>query len=263
LAADRELSIALRIVNMTKTMCALWLAAGVVIPGTPTHTLSATGEQTVPSPRQFIKTSDKQLREWAITSPPPEYPRTSLAKRVTGVVVAAVLFNEKGTTEAVDIIQSPDAETGSAVRDAVMQWKIKPIMAGLVANATLAFYFHMKGRDGVVLNPAEMRGDQPWREERETRGRAAREADHRSGVSSAVNSVEHTAPRHSRSGTFGEGHEKGAVNIPFEEVLLRGPAELPVARHIVIDCRDPLDLCAMPVHWLVSNGFGQVSILRR
>jgi hypothetical protein len=26
--------------------------------------------------------------------------------------------------------------------------------------------------------------------------------------------------------TFGEGHEKGAVNIPFEEVLLRGPAEL-------------------------------------
>ena len=199
---------------MTKTMCALWLAAGVVIPGTPTHTLSATGEQTVPSPRQFIKTSDKQLREWAITSPPPEYPRTSLAKRVTGVVVAAVLFNEKGTTEAVDIIQSPDAETGSAVRDAVMQWKIKPIMAGLVAKATLAFYFHMKGRDGVVLNPAEMRGDQPWREERETRGRAAREADHRSGVSSAVNSVEHTAPRHSRSGHLRRGSREGRGEHP-------------------------------------------------
>lgn len=63
--------------------------------------------------------------------------------------------------------------------------------------------------------------------------------------------------------TFGEGHEKGAVNIPFEEVLLRGPAELPVSRHIVIDCRDPLDLGAMAVHWLASNGFGQVSILRR
>jgi hypothetical protein len=27
--------------------------------------------------------------------------------------------------------------------------------------------------------------------------------------------------------------------------------------------RDPLDLCAMAGHWLVSNGFGQVSILRR
>jgi hypothetical protein len=53
------------------------------------------------------------------------------------------------------------------------------------------------------------------------------------------------------------------VNIPFEEVLLRGPAELSVARHIVIDCRDPLDLCAMAVHWLVSDGFGQVSVLRR
>jgi len=71
--------------------------------------------QTVPSPRRF-KTGDKQLRELAITSPPPEYPRASLAKRVTGVVVAAVLFDEKGAAAAVDIIQSPDAETGRAVR---------------------------------------------------------------------------------------------------------------------------------------------------
>ena len=110
---------------MTKIMFALSLAASVIIPGTLTHALSAMGEQTVPALRRF-KTGDKQLRELAITSPPPEYPRASLAKRVTGVVVAAVLFDEKGATEAVDIIQSPDAETGRAVRDAVMQWKIRP-----------------------------------------------------------------------------------------------------------------------------------------
>jgi TonB family protein len=249
---------------MTKSMCALWLAAGVVIAGTLTHGLSATGEQTVPSPRQFIKASDKQIREWAITSPPPEYPRASLAKRVTGVVVAAVLFNEKGTTEAVDIIQSPDAETGSAVRDAVMQWKIKPMMAGLVAKATLAFYFHMKGRDGVVLNPAEMRavispGAKNVKREDEPPVKQITEAEFRALSTQSSTLLLDIRDRE----TFGEGHEKGAVNIPFEEVLLRGPAELPVARHIVIDCRDPLDLCAMNVHWLVSNGFGQVSILRR
>jgi len=63
--------------------------------------------------------------------------------------------------------------------------------------------------------------------------------------------------------TFGEGHDEGAVNIPFGEVLTRGPAELPVSRRIVIDCRDPLEFCAMAVHWLASSGFGQVSILRR
>jgi len=63
--------------------------------------------------------------------------------------------------------------------------------------------------------------------------------------------------------TFGEGHDKGAVNIPFEEVLTRGLAELPVSRHIVIDCRDPLEFCAIARHWLASSRFGQVSVLRR
>jgi TonB family protein len=249
---------------MTKTMCALWLAASVVIPGTSTHALSAMGEQTVPAPRQFISTSDRQLRESAITSPAPEYPRASLAKRVTGVVVAAVLFNDKGANETVDIIQSPDAETGRAVRDAVMQWKIKPMMAGLTAKATLAFYFHMKGRHGVVLNPAEMRavispGAKNVKREDEPPVKHITDVEFRALSIQSSTLLLDIRDRE----TFGEGHEKGAVNIPFEEVLLRGAAELPVARHIVIDCRDPLDLCAMAVHWLVSNGFGQVSILRR
>lgn len=247
---------------MTKIMCALSLAASVIIPGTPTHALSAMGEQTVPAPRQFISTSDKQLREWAITSPPPEYPRASLAKRVTGVVVAAVLFNDKGANEAVDIIQSPDAETGRAVRDAVMQWRLRPMV--WAAKATLAFYFHMKGREGVVLNPAEMRaaispGAKHVKREDEPPVKQITDAEFRALATQSSTLVLDIRDRE----TFGEGHEKSAVNIPFEEVLLRGPAELPVSRHIVIDCRDPLDLCAMAVHWLVSNGFGQVSILRR
>ena len=246
---------------MTKTI-ALWLAVAIVIVGTPTHGLSAMGEQTVPSPRRFT-TGDAGLRELAITSPPPEYPRASLAKRVTGVVVAAVSFDEKGSTAAVEIIQSPDAETGRAVRDALMQWKIRP-MAGLVANATLAFYFHMKGSTGAVLTPAEMRavispGAKDVKRADEPPVKHITDAEFRALSTQPSTLLLDIRDRE----TFGEGHEKGAVNIPFEEVLLRGPAELPVSRHIVIDCRDPLELCAMSVHWLASNGFGQVSILRR
>jgi len=63
--------------------------------------------------------------------------------------------------------------------------------------------------------------------------------------------------------TFGEGHEKGAVNIPLTELLARGPAELPAARHLVIDCRDAPDFCAIGAHFLTSSGFALVSILRR
>jgi TonB family protein len=245
-------------------MLALWFLASILISGTLTHAQSAMAEQTAPSPRR-LKTGDKQIREFAITSPPPLYPRASLAKRVAGVVVAAVLFDEKGVTEAVEIIQSPDAETGRAVRDAVKQWKIRPMM-GMAARGTLAFYFHMKGRNGVVLSPEEMRKvispgakNVKREDEDEPPVKHITVAEFRAVASQSSTLLLDIRDRE----TFGEGHEKGAVNIPLDEVLTRAPAELPVSRHIVIDCRDPLDFCAMSVHWLASNGFDRVSILRR
>jgi TonB family protein len=244
---------------MKTTMCALWLVVSIAIPGTLTHAVSATNQRTVESTRRF-KTGDKQLREMAITSPAPEYPRTSLTKRVTGVVVAAVLFDEKGATEAVEIVQSPDAETGRAVRDAVMQWRIRPMM-GMAGRGTLAFYFHVKGRDGAVLSPEEMRAltnpnVKKVKREDEPPVKHITAAEFQALSTQANTLVLDIRDRE----TFDDGHEKGAVNIPFEELLMRGPAELPASRHIVIDCRDPLEFCAMSVHWLVSEGFRQVSI---
>ncbi len=245
---------------MKTTMCALWLAVSVATPGTLIHALSATNQQTVASSRRF-KTGDKQLREMAITSPAPEYPRTSLTKRVTGVVVAAVLFDEKGATEAVEILQSPDAETGRAVRDAVMKWRIR---SGLAAMTTLAFYFRMKDRDGFVLSPDQMRAvtnpnAKKVKREDEPPVKHITASEFRALSPQSNTLVLDIRDRE----TFREGHEKSAVNIPFEEVLMRAPAELPGSRHIVIDCLDPLEMCAMSVHWLVSEGFAQVSILRR
>jgi TonB family protein len=244
---------------MKTTMCALWLVVSIAIPGTLTHAVSATNQRTVESTRRF-KTGDKQLREMAITSPAPEYPRTSLTKRVTGVVVAAVLFDEKGATEAVEIVQSPDAETGRAVRDAVMQWRIRPMM-GMAGRGTLSFYFHVKGRDGAVLSPEEMRAltnpnVKKVKREDEPPVKHITAAEFQALSTQANTLVLDIRDRE----TFDDGHEKGAVNIPFEELLTRGPAELPASRHIVIDCRDPLEFCDMSVHCLVSEGFRQVSI---
>ena len=246
---------------MAATVFALWLAATGIILGTVTHALSATGEQTVRSGR--FKANDKQFRELAITSPTPAYPRPSLAKKVAGVVVASIRTNPTGATEAVAILQSPDAETGRAVHDALMQWTFKP-QVGIGGEGFLVFYFHMKGRDGVVLSPAEMRevtspGAKNVKREDEPPAKHITDADFRALSTRSSTLLLDIRDRE----TFGEGHEKGAVNIPFGEVLTRGPAELPVSRHIVIDCRDPLDYCAMAVHWLASSGFGQVSILRR
>jgi TonB family protein len=235
-------------------MWVLWFAAGIVSP-------QSVFPQSVPSGAR-LGTSDAHLRQWAIASPPPQYPRASLAKRVTGVVVVTTLFTEKGAPQAVDIIQSPDAETGRSVREALLLWRLKPMPVPV--EATLAFYFQMNGQTGVVLNPVEMRalispGAKNLKREDEPHVKHITEAEYR-----ALSTQPRTLLLDIRDReTFAEGHEKGAVNIPLREVLLRAPAELPVSRHVVIDCREPLDSCAMAVHWLASNGFERVSILRR
>ena len=247
---------------MSRALVAFCLCAGVIITGAVTPPLLATGEQTVPSAGRF-KAGDKELRDWASSSPPPVYPRASLEKRITGVVVAVIRIDAKGTPEAAEIVQSPDAATGRAVQDAVMQWRFRPPF-GAGGQGTLVFYFHLKGRDGVVLSPAEMRevtspGAKNVKREDEPPTKHLTEAEFRALSTRPGTLLLDIRDRE----TFGEAHEKGAVNIPFDELLTRGPAELPVSRHVVIDCRDPLELCAMAVHWLHSSGFPQVSILRR
>ena len=250
---------------MTRTAFALWLCASGVIPGTLGHVVPA-AEQKVDAGRRF-KTGDPQLRELATVSPAPAYPPASLAKKVTGVVVAGIRFDPKGATEAVDVVQSPDADTGRAVHDTLMRWAFRPT-TGMPGEGILFFYFHMKGRDGVVLSPAQMRdvinpGAKPThtRPEQEPPPKLITEAEFRK-----VSTLSSTLLLDIRDReTFAEGHEKGAVNIPFwsGEILARAPAELPMTRHVVIDCRDPLDLCALAVHQLTSEGFSQVSVLRR
>jgi rhodanese-related sulfurtransferase len=143
-----------------------------------------------------------------------------------------------------------------------MKWTFKPL--GPASEGTLVFYFHMKGREGVVLSPAEMRAvlnptAKNVKREEEPQARPITQAEFRALPTKPGPLLLDIRDRV----TFGEGHEKGAVNIPLRELLPRGPAELPAARHIVIDCRDPPDFCAVGAHFLTSSGFTLVSILQR
>ena len=117
--------------------------------------------------------------------------------------------------------------------------------AALPAEGTLAFYLHVKNHTGVVLSPAAMcavtnPGAKHVKREDEPALKQLTDAEFRALATRSSTLLLDIRDRE----TFSEGHEKGAVNIPFEELLLRGPAELPASRHVVIDCRDPLDRCA-------------------
>ncbi len=246
---------------MTRIFPAICIFAGSILCGTVAYALTAAPEQARRAAR--IHSNDEQLRRFAIASPTPAYPRASLEKKIAGVVVAAIRIDSTGVPEAAEILQSPDADTGRAVRDAIMKWNFRPIM-GLAAEGKLVFYFHMNGRRGVVLSPAEMRevinpGVKDVKREDEPSAKLITDREFR-GLSTRPGPV--LLDIRDRE-TFAEGHEKGAVNIPLGEILARGPAELPASRHIVIDCRDTPDACAVAAHQLTSSGFKQVSILRR
>src|SRR5688572_2373944 len=96
-------------------------------------------------------------------------------------------------------------------------------------------YFHTDGPKGVVLSPVEMRavtnpGAKNVKREDEPPVRHLTDAEFRALAAKSNPLLLDIRDRE----TFGEGHEKGAVNIPMEELLSRGPAELPVSRHVVI-----------------------------
>ena len=244
---------------MTRAVVVSWCCASCIVLGTVA--LTASGEQTERVRR--IGSNDQGLRQLAITSPPPTYPATSLEKKITGVVVAATLVKPDGSSEAVAILQSPDAETGRAVHDAVMRWKFKS-MGVYGIEGSLMFYFHRVGPRGVVLSPAEMRevinpGVKDVKEGDEPTAPPITDAEFRALSTRQKPVILDIRDRE----TFSEGHDQDAVNIPWRELLTRGPVELPASRHIVIDCRDSAQVCAIGAHILTSTGFTRVSILSR
>jgi hypothetical protein len=110
-----------------------------------------------------------------------------------------------------------------------------------------------------------MMGNQATVGEPERRGDERSETP-RSGGSSTVARADAASPRipRSRPGIAADDSRRPTSSRSCGRWRrVRGTAELPVSRHIVIDCRDPLDFCALAVHWFASSGFSQVSILRR
>jgi rhodanese-related sulfurtransferase len=245
---------------MILAMIVLWPGTGDYIYWTVRPALTAAHQQTAQARR--IRSNDRQLREFAITSPTPTYPPASLAKKVAGPVVAAIRTDPKGLPEGVQILQAPDTYTGRAVHDALMRWAFRPMVLGM--EGIVVFYFRIEGTRGIVLSPSDMR--EVTNPGAKNVGRADEPP-----VKSMTDQEFRVLSTQSRPvvldirdrETFAEGHENGAVNIPFGEILTRGPAELRASHHIVIDCRDPPDVCALAAHQLTSSGFSEVSTLRR
>jgi len=245
-----------------------------------------------PALLQRLTVSEWGLRQAANFAPMPEYPRESLRAKVVGVVVAAVAFGSDGRLKSLEILESPDALTGTAVRNAVSRWTVlSPHGADRGANyvleGKLTFYFRLQNGEGQVVDPDQMPGGTPRPQARPAVTTSP------SGVPSLTVPPPTPTPRRGTHGetlqtitvgdfkqqlattehvvldpgqreAFQRSHWPGAVNIPFDELAVRGGPELPREKLVVVDCtREELQLCRWAGGRLVAQNFPRLVLLVR
>jgi rhodanese-related sulfurtransferase len=218
----------------------------------------------------------------------PEYPRESLAQKVSGVVVAAVLFGVDGKLTTIEILESPDAHTAAAVRDAVGRWTVPGAQVmgreeKSPVRGKLTFYFQVRDGKGIVLDPDQMPGGpaRPTPRPKPSSPPAGPPAGPppaappaTSGGHGAVKTVTVEAFKKQSldalvvdvgdRDAFKRGHWPGAVNIPYDEIGMRGGVELPRDKTIVIDCtQEQKFYCDVAAWRLAEQKFPNVVLLVR
>jgi hypothetical protein len=230
-----------------------------------------------------FRVAEWQLRELATSTPVPEYPASSLASKVSGVVVAAAAFGSDGRPHTIEILESPDAHTAAAAREAVSRWTVP----GAHITGKVTFYFQVRNGKGVVLAPEQMPGASPpprrpappptttWPPSApiaspEAAAPAVRGAHGEDLQTVAVDVFKkepgraHIVLDIGERDAFRRGHWPGAVNIPLDELAVRGGIELPRDRRIVIDCtQDDIFLCRLGGGRLVEQEFTSIVLLVR
>jgi hypothetical protein len=248
--------------------------------------------QTAHAPRGTFKMGEWDLREYASAAPMPEYPKESLGAKVSGVVVAVVGFGLDGRAQTVQTLEAPDASTAAAVRDAVGRWTV-PVHQGATGSDTflvqgkLTFYFQFRDGKGRVVDPDQMPGGTPRPKRNPAVMTSASKVPHFSEPPHASKSIpgshgemletitvaafkkqaastQHVVLDSGERETFKRGHWPGAVNLPFDELPVRGGPELPRDRLIVVDCtREEMQLCRWAGGRLVEQKFPSIVLLVR
>jgi hypothetical protein len=238
---------------------------------------------------QGVNMGEWGLRQSATSAPMPQYPRTALESGVSGVVVADVLFGVDGRLQTIDILEAPDAHTATAVRDALSQWIVPgaQVMGREEKSPTrgkLTFYFELQEGKGVVLDPDQMPGG-PSRPKPRPKPSSpptgppsgpppappvTTHSDSHASVKTITfeefkkQSLDAVVVDVGDRAAFKRGHWPGAVNIPADEMGIRGGIELPRTKTIVIDCtQEQKFYCDVAAWGLAELKFPSVLMLVR
>ena len=223
-----------------------------------------------------------------IVPPTPAYPAASIAARAAGVAVADFRTDTEGRMVTVTVLEAPDLAIASAVHDALMRWNPGPSRIlgqedkPRPRTGTVIFYFVLADGTGKVLRPDQMPGGPPARRPsprssgpppprptaapavNTAHGEALEEIDE-NALAALASTHKDLAVLDSRvREAFKRGHRDGAVNIPREELQIRGPIELRGRRIVVVDCtQDDIRWCRIAGSMLENKGFERVVLLGR
>jgi len=203
--------------------------------------------------------AESSIRRVATKRPLPAYPAESIARKSSGVAVAAVASGVDGRMASVTVLEAPDDAIAAAVREALLAWEIPSTKVmgrsepyGIRGKVT--FYFQIVNGHGRVANPEDLPGG-PKPEP--PSGPPASPPGTRSGpppvaISHSENVAEEigeselakllaATPRPTlldirERADFKRGHREGAVNIARDELAVRGWIEIDRSRPVVIDC---------------------------
>jgi rhodanese-related sulfurtransferase len=206
----------------------------------------------------IVSMAESGIRRVATKKPLPVYPAESLAKKSTGVAVALIVSSGEGRVASVAVLETPDNAIASAVREALLNWEIPATKVvgrsepyGVRGKVT--FYFQIVNGRGLVANPDDLPGG-PKPEP--PGGPPASSPGVRSGPRAVVSHDDQSAqeigeqelarlltatPRLTlldirERQDFERGHRDGAVNIPRDELAIRGWIEVDRGQPVVIDC---------------------------
>jgi TonB family protein len=226
------------------------------------------------------KMDEVGIRQEVIQSPMPVYPKMAIDKGITGVVVASVLIQSDGRVGTVAVLEAPDPSLATAVREAVNRWTFRSEYIPDSLTGPLTFYFRIVNGKGQVLEPKEMPGSR-WpkppapsdaKSQKVTEAKilqpipdASITTIDKSELSRQLASANPIILDISERDAFRRAHLEGAVNIPFEELHVRAPIELPPGRPIIIDCSQEGIWCQQAgsiVLILQGKGFSKLTVYR-
>ncbi len=235
---------------------------------------------------QTLAFPETSLRRLAVTSVAPEYPASSLEAGASGIAVADVIAAQTGVVQSVEILEAPDQAIADAVRAALTRWKFPA--GSFPIHGKLTFYFRIEKGKGRVLDPQDMPGGPriervppptytpenppPLVKPATGTGNQSRVLSEADTTSITVDELQKltgvsrpTILDVGDRASFKRGHLDGAINIPHDELAVRGGIELRGRGRIVIDCtQEEIFHCLFADHVLKDDaGFKDVRILRR